>query len=245
MFNSTAGSNFDNVAAFDRQNPEASRGFFESRHNISWSTTFREQFFNDLDTTFGFTFVARSGRPYSLTFNGSGVFADSASGSNNALVYLPTGIDDPNISPTSNAAAVNQLVDFARGLDCAKGYMGRTIKRNTCTNDWYFDLDLRISQELPGLARIAGLNGVRDKIRLFAGVDNFLNLLDEDWNVQHRRNFAGFQVVGNTSGVDSQGRYIITPLPNGQTTADRFKADEFVNVSSSVWRVKVGVSYTF
>jgi hypothetical protein len=245
MFSSTAGSNFDNVAAFDRQNPEATRGFFESRHNISWSTTFREEFFDDLATTFGFTFVARSGRPYSLTFNGSGVFADSASGSNNALIYLPTGLDDPNISPSSNADAVEDLVGFASGLECAKGYLGRTIKRNTCTNDWYFDLDLRVSQELPGFAKIAGLNGVRDKVRLFAMVDNFLNLLDEDWNVQHRRNFSGFQVIGNTSGVDSQGRYIITALPNGQTAAERFKADEFVNVSSSVWRVKLGVSYTF
>jgi hypothetical protein len=41
--------------------------------------------------------------------------------------------------------------------------------------------------------------------------------------------------------VDSEGRYIITGF-NGK---DDFDADNFINVSSSVWRLKVGVSYEF
>jgi hypothetical protein len=245
MFNSTAGSNFDQTAAFDRQNPTPSRGFYESRHNFTLSTTFREKFFDDLATTFGLTFVARSGRPYSLTFNGGGVFNDSASGNNNALIYLPTGIDDPNIAPTSNMTAVQQLVDLAKDLDCAKDHLGESIDRNTCTNNWYYDLDLRLSQELPGLSRLTGVGGVRDKFTVYAMFDNFLNFLNKDWNIQHRRNFAGLQVIGNTSGVNSAGQYIITALPGGQTSEERYRADRFINTSSSVWRVKVGVSYEF
>jgi len=247
MFNSTAGSNFDNVAAFDRQDTPATRGFYESRHNISLSTTFREQFIPDLDTTFGMSFVARSGRPYSLTFNGSGVFADSASGSNNALIYLPTGITDPNISPTSNMTAVQQIVDLATSLKCARKYLGSSIPRNTCSNDWFYDLDLRFSQELPGFSRVTGIGGARDSIRVYAMFDNFLNLLKDSWNVQYRRNFAALQVIGNTSsaGVDAQGRYIITALPNAQTPQQRYDADRFINVSSSLWRLKVGISYQF
>lgn len=245
LYNSTAGSNFDQTAAFDRQNPAASRGFFESRHNFTFSSNFREEFFQDLATSFGFTFVARSGRPFSLTSNGSGVFNDSVSGSNNALLYIPTGPTDPNIAPTSNATAVQQLVDFANSLECARDYIGRSIKRNTCTNDWYYDLDLRISQELPGLSRMTGLGGVRDRITVFAMFDNFLNFLDEGWNVQHRRNFAGLQVAGNITGIDSQGRYIFGALPGGQTPESRYEADRFINASSSVWRIKVGASYKF
>ena len=241
MFNSTAGSNYDQTAAFDRQNPSESRGFYGSKHNITFSGNFREKFFGDLATSLGFTFVARSGRPYSLTFGGSGVFNDSASGSNNALIYLPTGIDDPNIAPTSNMTAVKALADFARGLDCAKDFLGESIKRNTCSNDWYFDLDLRLAQELPGPASLAGIGGIRDKITVYAMFDNFLNFLDNDWNVQRRRQFAGLQDIASISGVDSSGRYIITGF-NGE--AD-FKADNFINVSSSVWRIKVGASYKF
>ena len=116
MYNSTAGSNYDLTAAFDRQNPTASRGFYESRHNITFSGNSARSSSATSATSFGFTFVARSGRPYSLTFTGGGVFNDSVSGSDNALVYLPTGITDPNISPSSNMTAVPALVDFASGL---------------------------------------------------------------------------------------------------------------------------------
>jgi hypothetical protein len=244
MYNSTAGSNYDVTAAFDRQNPAASRGFYSSKHNFSIATSLAETFVSDLETRLGVTFIARSGRPYSLTFTGSGVFNDSASGSDNALVYLPTGINDPNIAPVgtgptnSNQAAVEQLVAFASGLDCASDYLGQTIERNTCSNDWYFDLDLSFSQEIPGPASLFGAN---DKLKLFATFDNFLNLLDNDWNVQHRRDFGGRQDVATTAGVDAQGRYIITSAAGINT----FESDNGVNTSSSVWRMKVGVSYEF
>jgi len=41
--------------------------------------------------------------------------------------------------------------------------------------------------------------------------------------------------------VDAQGRYIITNV----TGLSTYNSDEFVNVSSSVWRLKIGVSYAF
>ena len=249
MFNSTAGSNYDLTAAFDRQNPGVSDSFYGSRHNITFSGNLREEFFQDLATSFGFTFVARAGRPYSLTFTGGSVFNDSASGNDNALVYLPTGISDPNISPSSNMAAVQALSDFASDLGCAKDYLGRSIKRNTCKNDWYYDLDLRISQELPGLGRIMGSPlGIRDKVTVYAMFDNFLNLLDNGWNIQRRRNFAGLQDIASVSGVDAQGRYIISsaaPLIPGTDGLTDYQRDNFINVSSSVWRLKVGLSYEF
>lgn len=248
LYNSTAGSNYDLTAAFDRQNPDASRGFYESRHNISLATTFQEQFLGEgLDTTFGFTFIARSGRPYSLTFTGGSVFNDQASGTENALAYIPSGATDPNLSPSSNAAAVASLVSFVNGLDCAKDYAGRSIERNSCTNDWYYDMDLTFSQDIPGPGRLFGV--VEDKIKLYATVDNFLNLLDENWNVQRRRNFAGLQDIATLgsavingvtyTGVDPQGKYIISAFNPD------YDADNQLNISSSVWRLKVGVSYNF
>lgn len=240
MYNSTAGSNYDLTAAFDRQNPAESRGFFSSKHNISTRLSFREEFFEDLSTRFSISFIARSGRPYSLTWTGGGIFNDSASGFENALIYLPTGIDDPNISPTSNMDAVQDLVSFASGLGCAKKYLGRTIPRNTCSNDWYFDVDLSFSQEIPGPGHLFGRN---DKLKLYATMDNFLNFLDQDWNVQRRRNFSGLQDIATLGGdgFDNQGRYIIS----GFNGIDAYNDDNQINVSSSVWRLKVGVSYEF
>ena len=246
MLSSTAGSNYDSTAAFDRQNPDASRGFFGSRHNITSRLSFKEEFFDDLASRFSMSFVARSGRPYSLTFTGGGVFNDSQSGNDNALVYLPTGTTDPNVAPTSNMGAVQALADFANGLGCAKKYIGQSVPRNHCENDWYFDMDLSFSQEIPGPGRLFGRD---DKLRLYATVDNFLNMLDSSWNVQTRRNFAGLQDVASISGVDAAGRYIITSAaaitPDATTGLSSFDTDNFVNVSSSAWRIKVGVSYDF
>ena len=92
-----------------------------------------------------------------------------------------------------------------------------------------------------------------DKIKVFAMFDNFLNFLDGDWNVHRRRQFAGLQSVASLAsgngGVDSAGRYVITGF-NGPTMIDGvsvpdFEADNQINVSTSVWRLKVGVSYDF
>lgn len=240
MYNSTAGSNYGQTAAFDRQNPAASPGFYQSKHNLTLSTNFKEEFFGDNKTSLGFTFVARSGRPYSMTFSGNNVFNSTNGGlttNDNALVYLPSSITDPNLAPTSNMTAVQQLIDFAKGRDCLQGYFGKSVARNTCTNNWYFDLDLSISQELPGPGRLFGRD---DKLKVYAMFDNFLNFLDQNWNTQKRRNFYGVQDIATTSGVDAQGRYIITGY-----TGNTFTADNTLNVSSSVWRVKVGVSYDF
>jgi len=240
---STATSSYDIVAAFDRQNPAIATSEFETKHNISMALNFREQFFSDLNTSFGFVFIARSGRPYSLTFNNGGVFNDSASGNDNALLYIPSGLNDPNVSPLSDPAAVQALVDYAGSLSCARGYRGRSIERNTCRNDWFYDLDLRFSQELPGPGR---LFGVEDRFELFADFDNFLNLLDSGWNVFRNRDYAvevadlGIDRQGTANDVaplDAQGRYVISNF-NPQD-------EEITRTSSSVWRIQVGIRYEF
>src|SRR3546814_4176347 len=115
--------------------------------------------------------------------------------------------------------AVQELVAFASGLGCAKKYLGRSIPRNSCSNDWYFDMDLSFSQEIPGPGRLFGRN---DKLKLYATMDNFLNFLDQDWNVQRRRNFVGLQDIATLEGIDDQGRYII----DGFNGIDAFNGDK-------------------
>lgn len=247
MYRSTAGSNYDGTAAFNRNDPSVSRSFYSTKHNITFAAQLKEAFFGeDAQTGLGFTFVARSGRPYSLTFGGSGAFYDSASGNDNALLYIPTGASDPNVTYLPQTLIVNGqtvtrsandvrdlFLGYIDNLPCAQKYRGRTIERNTCSNEWYYDLDLNFSQEIPG-----PLNG-RDKFRFTATLDNFLNFLDNDWNVFRRRDFEGLvNVVGTPSTpVDAQGRYII----------NSFAPDDaaLVQPSSSLWRLKVGLSYEF
>ncbi|HEY8592460.1 MAG TPA: TonB-dependent receptor [Sphingomicrobium sp.] len=251
MYNSTAGSNYNVTAVFDRQDPAPSRSFYESRHNVTLSGNFKEKFFGDLATSVGFTYVGRSGRPYSLTFSGSGVFnANQSSSTNGNLVYLPTGIDDPNLSPTSNKAAVARLVAFADTIGCAKKYRGRTVPRNTCNNNWYNDLDLRFAQELPGPGALLGRPaGMKDKLTAYVVFNNFFNFLNENANVNRRRDFGGRQEIVGISGVDAQGRYIISnsnPLnPSATTGLTPYQTANTINTTTSVWQVKLGLSYDF
>lgn len=228
---STATSSYDITAAFDRQNPAVSTSNFEVRHNITATFNLREEFVDGYDTSFGIFFRARSGLPYSLTFDGGGVFNDSASGSDNALLYVPSGPNDPNVSPSSNAGAVQSLIDYVNASGC-DFTPGASIERNTCNNDWHFDMDLRFAQELPFIGKITGIK--QDKVTLFADFQNFLNLLDNDWNVLRRRPEFVDVVDG---GVDSQGRYIITGFaPDDQN---------FIAPGPSAWRIQVGARYEF
>ncbi|TIX50730.1 TonB-dependent receptor [Alteraurantiacibacter aquimixticola] len=231
---STATSSYDVTAAFDRQNPAVSTSNYETRHNITAAISLTEEFIEGYDTNLGIFFSARSGRPYSLTFNGGGVFNDSSSGNDNALVYIPTGMSDPNLSPLSDSDAVQSLISYVDASGC--GYTpGASIERNTCRNDWYYDLDLRFSQELPFLGSVTGL--VDDRVELFFDFDNFLNFLDDGWNVFRRRGGGQQTVELVDAAVDPEGRYIISNFnPNDQN---------FITTSSSIWKIQLGVRYEF
>ncbi len=239
---STATSSYDVTAAFDRQNPAVSTSNYETRHNIVVATSFREQFFGDFDTRLGVFFRASEGRPYSLVFNGGSHFNDSSSGSFNALLYVPSGASDPNISPSSNPVAVQAIVDYVNRLDDCDVTLGASIERNTCRNPWSYDVDLRLSQEIPGPGSLFGF--VDDEIELFVDFDNFLNLIDSGANI---RRFTGdIGVAGLASGngaVDSQGRYVITSF-NAPDVSD---PDDYYNIatSSSAWKIQIGARYEF
>ncbi|MXO71036.1 TonB-dependent receptor [Alteraurantiacibacter buctensis] len=236
---STATSSFDESGEFDRNNPDVGTSNYETRHRFTAAFNFRDEFFEEYSTQLGLFFSAQSGRPYTLTFDGgssTAIFMDTASGSDNARLYIPTGPNDPNLSPSSNAAAVASLISYLDDLGCADGWEGRTIGRNTCTEDWVYDLDMRISQEVPGPGRFFGLE---DRIELFADIDNVLNIIDSSWNTQRSRGvFGDGQIVDLVDGnFDALGRYVITDFnPDDQ---------ERINTSASAWRIQIGARYEF
>ncbi|MEO0870633.1 MAG: hypothetical protein AAFY19_01550, partial [Pseudomonadota bacterium] len=232
---STATSSFDVTAAFDRQDPAVSTATTETRHNFTAAVNFREEFFDGYNTSLGIFFRAREGRPYSLTFDGGGVFNDSASGSDNALLYVPTGVNDPNVSPESDPDAVAAVVDYVANETNCSFEPGESIRRNTCRNDWHYDMDLRISQEIPFLGSLTGI--VQDRIEVFADFANFLNLIDDSANIlRSRGGFNGLVDVAD-GGVDDQGRYIISGFnPDDQNN---------ISINQSAWRIQIGARYEF
>ncbi len=236
---STATSSFDIVGAFDRQNVDVATAEFQTKHNVTLGLNFREEFFGDNATSFGFVLVARSGRPYSIVQDNlpSSVFNDSASGDFNSLLYIPTGPTDTNVVYAAGggqtaAAAAAGLDAFINANDCISKFRGQTITRNSCTNPWFYDLDLRFSQELPGPASFFGLTN--DKIKLFADFDNFLNLLDSGSNVSKRYRYTEAPIQAN---FNSAGQYVYSNYSG--------IGDPQIQSSSSLWKIQLGVSYEF
>ncbi|MCM8557233.1 TonB-dependent receptor [Sphingomicrobium sediminis] len=234
--NSTATSGYDRTAAFDRRYPETRTSTYVSEHNFSVSLGLREEFIDDFDTSLGIFFRATSGRPYSLVY-GEGAdrdfgFQDSSSGDFNALAYIPTGIDDPNLSPFSDDDAVSDFLNFLDDTNC-EYTPGTSIAANTCRNPWFFDMDLRLAQEVPGPGR---LFGVDDRIELYVTMDNFLNFIDGNWNELRTYGTGRGMIEG---GVDDDGLYVIERF-------NSFRDEEpDVRVTSSTWRLKIGARYEF
>jgi hypothetical protein len=244
---STATSTIDDFPAFNRQNPAISQSGFETRHNFTFAVNLREEFFEGYDTGIGLFFRASEGRPYSLVFDdGRPFFDDATTREQNALLYIPTGPNDPNLSPNSNAAAVAGLLDaLQNGVPLPTGERvalncnftpGQTVQRNQCRNEWFFDMDLRLSQELPFIGSLTGL--VEDRLEIFADFANVLNLIDREWN--ERRSIGGF--AGRLDLVDGafddQGRYVVT---NFSPT----NAEPNVDFVGTGWRIQVGARYEF
>ncbi len=220
-------SNFNGTAVFDYQNPGIAASNFETRHNITLATTFQNEFVRDFPTTLSFFFQARSGRPYSYTFDG-GFFSGFEAGSDNALLYVPTGIDDPFLSPESDPAAVAALNDFISADECLSEQRGRTFARNSCRNDWFLDLDMRFQQSLPGF-----LKG--HETIFFVDVDNLTNLISSEANIFRRFNQSEVDLVDGSA--DADGRYIISGFNPDDS--------EFISFSASLWTVQIGLRYRF
>ncbi|UYV16792.1 TonB-dependent receptor [Porphyrobacter sp. ULC335] len=255
----TAGSFFDGTAAFDPQNLGVSQSGFETRHNFTMSMAFQEEFIEDYKTSFGFFFRASEGRPYSLVYDdATPTFRGSQSAEENILAYIPTGANDPNIAPAifnssgvrtggSDPAAVAAFIDALQNgvpigttgrrqqLNC-NFTPGQTVERNQCRNPWVFDLDLRISQELPFLGKLTGIK--KDRIELFADVVNVLNLIDDEANSVRTLGGSDGRVDLVDGSYDAQGRYVITGFTAAQGLPDTI-------VAPSVWRVQIGARYEF
>ncbi|MGN3974322.1 TonB-dependent receptor [Tsuneonella sp. SYSU-LHT278] len=239
---STATSSFDIVAAYDRQAVDVARSEYASRHNLTMGLNVREQFFGDNDTSFGFVFVARSGRPFSVVWDNapSEVLNDSASGDFNSLFYVPTGTSDPNVV-IADAAFAGALDSFISNNKCIAKYRGQVLPRNSCENSWFYDLDLRFSQEIPGPMSAFGLK--KDKVKLFLDFDNFLNFIDSDSNVFRRYSYTEALVRADIQS--GTGKYVYTPISSQYRNGAVSFRDPVVQSSSSLWKIQLGVSYDF
>lgn len=224
MTSSVAHSNFTGYARTDMNNPGLATSNYEIPHRFTLRATYSHQFFDGYNTTFSLIGQHNKGRPFSYTFAGQN-FGDN--GNHRQLLYVPTGMDDPNVvfGPDFNADAFFAFVEDA-GLG---KYAGGIAPRNVSYSDWWTKVDLRVEQELPGFRE-----GHRAKA--FFVINNLTNLLNDDWGVLYQ---AGFPQTTQVVDVELTGdnRYQFNEFfsPAGQSR----------EASPSLWEVRIGFKYDF
>ncbi len=240
---STATSNFEELAISDLNHPVLAPSQFANKHNITIAATFEHEFIEDHPTSFGIFFRARSGRPFSYTFDGDtgeDFFGDTDD-EERILFYVPTGPSDPLIDITGlSASDTTAFFNFLETSGLSE-FAGQIAPRNEFEQPWSTDLDLRFQQDIP-----TPFEG--HKLELFLDFENFLNFLGDGNNVQRfGDNGSVAEAIPVAPAAIVNGQYVFTRFnPGGGSSADfGFDPINDRDVDDSVWRIQVGIRYKF
>jgi hypothetical protein len=243
---STATSNFEEVALTNINSPEVGPSQFVNKHTLTLSANFRHQFIRDLWTKFSLFFSARSGRPFSYVYDNNTptiVFGDSDNEERN-LLYVPTGPSDPLIDFSQMSASdVTAFFDFLDRTGLSE-FAGQISPRNGFTDDWFKNLDLRFSQELP-----TPWEGHR--FEFFMDFENFLNFLNDGSNVFRRHDrgdvIEGVPVLDALLSADGS-QYIYRSFSPGSSksfASTGFNDNDELFTNATVWAIQLGIRYKF
>ncbi len=229
MTSSVAFSNFTNFATSDFNNPQRAQSNYEIQNRLTLRLSYQRAFFGDNLTKVSVVGTANEGRPFSYTFSDGFPFGDFAGfgRSGRQLLYIPTGPNDPLVnfawSDAENAAFFNFLDDT--GLN---RYAGEIAPRNALRSDWWTKFDVRVEQELPGFS-----DG--HKLATFLVIENFGNLLNDDWGVLREAGFPRFAQAVDADIQDGQYVYeaFFDPQAQGRDTR------------ASTWELRFGFRYDF
>ncbi|WND01584.1 carboxypeptidase regulatory-like domain-containing protein [Temperatibacter marinus] len=234
MTSAVAFSNFSGVTASDRNNLSAATSNWEIKHRFTGKFSWAKDFWDDNTTRLTVFASVQSGRPYGFTFlDGGGAFNGSFDEfgdgvDRGSLLYVPTGVNDPlvNFGPDFNTTTFFAFLENQGLME----YAGQILPRNVNTSRWWGKVDLKFEQELPTIVE-------GHKLSAFMVIENFTNLLNDDWGVQYHGGY-----FGNTSIVDARI----------DTTNNVYNFNEFVRrdpqsrrSGPSLWEIRFGVRYKF
>lgn len=223
MTSSVAFSNYTTIASANPENPGVATSNYEIPHRITLKLGYSKEFFAGYTTNITAFGSANEGRPYSYTFQNASTFGASSFRALQ-LLYVPTGVDDPNVV-FADSFETEDFFDWVESEGLDPGIMSR----NELNSDWWTKVDLRIEQELPGVKP-------GHKSAVFLAIENFTNLLNDDWGISKEVSFPRAQAAVDAS-INDAGQYEFQEFlnPRGQTR----------DAETSSWEVRVGFEYEF
>ncbi len=220
MTSSVAGSNFENLALNDINNPVAGFTNYRVPHRFTLRASYGRDFFSNSETRFTLYGVLQEGQPTTWVMGSDGLEGDPIPARH--LLYVPTGADDPNVV-------------FGRDFDVDAffAWVGREglspgfVTRNDRHARWTKVINFQVSQEFP--------TGGSTKGRIYFKMYNVGNFLNEDWGSIWDAPFFSRQVV--ESDLNDDGQYVF----------ERFSDLEVSDLveSRSLWEARIGIGFQF
>jgi hypothetical protein len=238
---SVALSNWNSMSIYNANENVAKTAAAEIQQRFSAALTWRHAFWGDYFTSVSAFTEARSGRPYSYTFSND---ANGDGNGGNDLFYVPLNEGDVVFKDTvvsgqtiTGATQAANFWNYITNNPYLNSHRGQVVSRNGAHSRWLDQMDLRFSQEIPGIFE-------GNKGQIWLDILNFTNLLNKKWGAIEEAPFNanGGQklAVAQFGGVDPvTGKYIyrFTQPASSFVTKD--------NTAESRWSIQVGVKYTF
>ena len=243
----TALSQWTGTDGIDPNNLQVGISNFDQLHRVVLNASYRFEWTKGYSTTVGLVYSGNSGRPYSISY-AQDYNGDNAAGGND-LVYIPrredygTRVVIPNPTNTRDLRSPEQIWAQMMALIDAnpllKQYQGQILPRNALREPWINQLDMRITQDVPGVGD--------HTVQFSLDVQNLLNFIDPSWGLQRFVDFQSSNLFGlvldaQNKPFDEQGRLRMSysePVAGGRPGL--YIIDNFF----SRWRMQFGVRYSF
>ncbi|MBA3486467.1 MAG: TonB-dependent receptor [Lysobacter sp.] len=228
LTSSQAISNWGNSFRLNHNDNVAVNSIYAIRDRFSATLGWEKKFFGDYKTSVAAFYEGRSGRPFSYSY----INDANGDGRTNDLLYVPSGPGD--VIFTGGAAMESAFFQYlANNPDLAR-FAGGTAEASAGRSPFVNNIDLRFTQELPGL-----FDGHKSEI--WVDVLNIGNLINKDWGQIEEVGFPYGKGIATFAGIDrATGKYRYTF--NESNIRDLTLRD---NRGESRWALQVGFRYRF
>jgi Carboxypeptidase regulatory-like domain len=227
LTSSTSNSNWNGRNIFNPNEETLQNSNYLTKDRITANLNWSQALFDKYKTTVGVFYEGRRGKPYSWTYindlNGDGI-------SGNDLMYIPTAPGSGEVVFRGGAAEEAKFWDIVNSNSALSAAKGGVVGRNNTFAPWVNNIDVRVSQELPGFAS-------EHKVGITLDILNFGNLLNKKWGRIDEIGFPSNRSFVNYNGL-SNGKYIYS-LGSTEDYVTRQASGE------SQWAVQLTLRYSF
>jgi len=226
LTSSQAASNWNNAVRVDPNANIAENSVYAIKDRFTATLSYRKAFFADLVSSVGVFYEGRIGKPYTFTF----VNDANGDGRVNDPLFVPGKPGD--VVFKGGAAMETAFFDYLKTNKQLQEYAGGIAKVNGSNSPWVHQVDIRLSQEIPGFADTKG--------EVWLDIMNVGNLINNDWGRIEEVGFPGANGIVRFAGVDSAGKYVYD-----------FRATDVRDLTlrdvrgESRWALQVGVKFKF